>query len=133
MKRLRIVTTGFLVIFTFFINPPSEAQNLAFNTDGLYNAELLDNIYRGHFENIQLTRNDTDFFKLYAKYLRVYGEGCAEYLPEDKEMIMNEVCDLWEVKTNHYGAEISRNCLKWKKEPSNIYADRDLYEAQLEL
>lgn len=131
MKRLTQVI--WIAAISVLFSTTTEAQNLAFNTDGLYNAELLDNIYRGHFENIELTRNDTDFFKLYAKYLRVYGEGCAEYLPADKEMIMDEVCDLWDITYNGYGAEINRNCLRYIKEKSHIYARRDLYAAQLEL
>ncbi|MFD1096517.1 hypothetical protein [Salegentibacter chungangensis] len=133
MKRLILKPIIWIVVISAFSIKTINSQNLEFNTDGLYNAELLDNIFRGHFENIQLNRDDTEFFQLYAKYLRVYGERCDKYLPTDKEMIMDDVCDMWKVQYNGYGVEINRYCVQWNKEPSNIYARRDLYEAQLEL
>lgn len=130
MKKLIIIWIASAISVLF--STTTEAQNVTFNTDGLYNAELLDNIYRGHFENLKVNREDTDFFLIYAKYLRSYGERCDAYLPPDKEMIMDDFCDLWDV-TYTNGIETNRNCIRYVKVASNIYARRDLYEAQLEL
>lgn len=115
----------------------SQAQNMEFNTDGLYNAEFFDNIYRGHFEDVQLKREDLYFLQIFDQYLRAYGRQCGDYLPADKVPIMNIVCDKEEtwVTRNGYGVEISRStrCVRWKKEESDYFARPDLYSAYEEV
>ncbi len=106
---------------------------MKFNTDGLYNAELFDNIYRGHFENIKMNREDLEFINIFNQYLRAFARQCPNSLPVDKVMIMNTECAREEetVTTNGYGMEISRvkNCVEWKQVPSGLYARPDLYNA----
>jgi hypothetical protein len=128
-QRTNFILSSVFVIFTF----TTTAQNLELNTNGLYNAELLDNIFRGHFENVDIKRDDSDFFQIYANYLRNYGKRCDDALPSSKVMIMDDVCNKWRVEYNGYGAEINRYCIRYIKEPSGFYARKDLYEAQLEL
>ena len=128
-QRTNFILSSVFVIFTF----TTTAQDLELNTNGLYNAELLDNIFRGHFENVDIKRDDSDFFQIYANYLRNYGKRCDDALPSSKVMIMDDVCNKWRVEYNGYGAEINRYCIRYIKEPSGFYARKDLYEAQLEL
>jgi hypothetical protein len=111
----------------------SQSQNLKFNTDGLYNAEFFDYIFRGHFENIEMEREDLEFIQIFNQYLRTYGSQCNEYLPADKAVIMNLVCDKEIIEYNAYGAEINRYCTEWKEEPSDLYAKPDLYNAYQEV
>ncbi len=113
------------------------AQNMEFNTDGLYNAELFDNIYRGHFENVKMNREDLEFINIFNQYLRAFARQCPNSLPANKVMIMNSECAREEetVTTNGYGMEISRtsHCVEWKQVPSGLYARPDLYNAYLEI
>ncbi len=108
-----------------------EAQSLAFNTDGLFNAEFFDYIFRGQFENVQMKRMDTQFLMIFEQYLRTFGRQCPASLPSSKVEIMNWVCATEEVTTNGYGIETSRVCIEWTKVGSGLYARRDLYEAKL--
>ena len=133
MRKFKIIPIFWLLVTIVFSVQISKAQNLEFNTDGLYNAELLDNIYRGHLENVRLDRDDLEFFQIYAKYLRVYGERCDKFLPANKRMIMDDECAKERIEYNGYGAEINRYCIQWRKVESGIYARPDLYAAHLEL
>jgi hypothetical protein len=123
----------FLVIILSTTILFSQEQNLQFNTDGLYNAELFDNIFRGHFENVDMNREDLEFVNIFNQYLRAYSRQCNGHLPADKVPIMNTVCDKEEtwVTKNGFGVEISRttNCVRWKKQESGLYARPDLYAA----
>lgn len=121
-----------LVISVSSINV-SHSQNMDFKTDGLYNAEFFDNIYRGHFENIEMNREDLEFLSIFEQYLRAYGRQCPDLLPADKVKIMNTECAREQVTTNGYGLEISRVCVEWRQVPSGLYARRELYNAKLEV
>lgn len=116
-------------------NPDSSATptvNMELNTDELYYAEFYDYIFRGHFENLKMTREDTEFLMIFDKYLRTYGTRCASFLPADKVQIMNLVCDVEEVTTFMDGHE-ERNCVKYKWVPSGLYARPELYDAMNEV
>jgi hypothetical protein len=132
IQKIYIVT----ILTTIYI-APSNAQNIAFNTDGLYNAEFFDFIYRGHFENIEIKPEDLEFLGIFEQYLRAYGRKCPDYLPDDKVMIMNTECAREQVSVteNGFGAEISRTstCIEWRQVPSNLFARPDLYRAKIEV
>ena len=109
----------------------SKAQNTPFNTDGLYNAEFFDFIYRGHFENIEMTPDDLEFLSIFEQYLRAYGRKCPNYLPDDKVMIMNTECAREQVTFT--GVSSTSTCIEWREVPSNLYARPDLYRAKKEV
>ena len=111
----------------------TEYQSMAFKTDGLYYAEFFDYIYRGHFENIEITRENIDFLMIFEQYLRAYGRQCATFLPNDKVEIMNQVCATEQVSRNIYGDEIDRVCIEYKWVGSGLFARRDLYHAKIDV
>ena len=129
-----------LVFTTAFSKPPTitseqlpiRKQTLVFNTDGLYYAEFYDYIFRGHFENIEMTREDSDFLMIFEEYLRAYGRQCDQYLPADKVKIMKQVCSRVEVNVDLYGAE-TRDCMEWEWVPTGLFARPDLYDAKMEV
>nr|WP_299384468.1 hypothetical protein [Allomuricauda sp.] len=106
-------------------------QSLVFNTDGLFNAEFFDFIFRGQFESVEITRNDTQFLMIFEQYLRTFGRQCPNTLPSNKVEIMNWVCATEQVTTNGYGIETSRVCIDWTTVGSGLYARSDLYKAKL--
>lgn len=108
-------------------------EPLEFVTDGLYNAEFFDYIFRGHFEHIELTREDMHFMLIFEEYLRTFGRQCPDNLPEDKVEIMKWVCVKEQVTTNGYGVEVSRVCIEWKQVGTGLYARPDLYQAKNEV
>lgn len=112
---------------------PLEQEPTALNTDGLYFAEFYDYIYRGHFEHLEMTREDMDFAMIFEQYLRGYGRQCAASLPADKVEILELVCAVENVTTNGYGIEISRYCVEWKWVGTGIYAKPDLLQAKKEV
>ncbi len=111
----------------------AESQLMKFNTDGLYYAEFYDYIFRGHFENIKIKREDMEFLAIFEQYLRTFGKQCSSYLPTDKVKIMQQECAMEQVTTNGYGIETSRVCIKWRWVWSGIYAKPDLYNAKMEV
>ncbi|WP_339705431.1 hypothetical protein [uncultured Kriegella sp.] len=114
-------------------NRDDHPQAMEFNTDGLYYAELYDYIYRGHFENIELKREDMQFLMIFGQYLRAFGKQCPAALPADKVEIMEEVCATEEVTRNGYGDVLSRVCVRWKWVGTGLYARPDLYDAKMEV
>lgn len=129
-KRLNLY--GFIIML-FISTTTISAQEMEFNTDDLYNAEFLDYIYRGHFENVELSREDVFFLGIFEEYLRAYGEQCPEHLPVDKVKIMKQVCAVENVTTNGLGVETSRYCIEWEWVWTGLYARPDLYSAKLEV
>jgi len=138
----RILFLGVLIIFTTSFNhsPPGHIekggqplQSLVFNTDGLYNAEFYDYIFRGHFENIDTSREDVDFLMIFEQYLRAYGRQCPSSLPENKVEIMEQVCAVEEVSKNIYGDVLSRTCVEYKWVGTGLFARPDLYNAKVEI
>lgn len=127
------ITTSFGPSPADIKNEGIEQQSLTFNTDGLYNAEFFDYIFRGQFENVQLKREDNQFLMIFEQYLRTFGRQCPNNLPSTKVEIMNWVCATEEVTTNGYGIETSRVCIDWTTVGSGLYARRDLYEAKLQV
>lgn len=101
-------------------------------TDGLYFAEFYDYIYRGHFENVEIPVEDQLLLMIFSKYLRTFGTQCSQYLPENTVEIMDWYCNKEEVTTEN-GFEVSRICVGYDQRGSTIFADPNLYEAQLEL
>lgn len=136
-----LLSLGFIFLFnTSFGNIKnvdttfdSEMQTMTFNTDGLYFAEFYDYIYRGHFENVEIKREDTEFLMIFEQYLRAYGRQCDAYLPSDKVKIMNEVCARKEKSYNVYGDLLSSVCVEYTWVPSGLYAKPDLYNAKMEV
>jgi hypothetical protein len=108
-------------------------QTLQFKTDGLYFAEFYDYIFRGHFEHIEITREDTDFLMIFEQYLRAYGRQCDRFLPTNKVKIMDEVCARKEESFNAYGDLLSSTCIEWTWVPSGLYARPELYDAKMEV
>ena len=98
-------------------------------TDGLYFAEFYDNIYRGHFENLEIKRDDMMFLTIFDQYLRAYGGNCDRYLPADKVEILNQVCKTEEVTKNGWGDVVSRVCVEYTWVGSGLYAKQELYDA----
>ena len=133
---------GFVfVLSTSFSKTPTGTSEMAtigeqaviFNIDGLYYAEFYDYIFRGHFENIEIKREDTEFLMIFEQYLRAYGRQCDQYLPTNKVKIMDQVCATEEVTTNGYGMETSRICIEYKWVPSGLYARPELYDTKMEV
>lgn len=122
-----------IVVLSTFSTTTSQAQKIEFNTDGLYDAEFFDYIYRGHFENIELKRENIQFLMIFEQYLRAFGKQCPSYLPDDKVQFMEQVCSKEQVTTNGYGVEVSRYCIEWKWVWTGLYARPDLYNAKLEV
>jgi len=102
-------------------------------TEGLYFAEFYDYIYRGHFENLDMTREDVNFLMIFEQYLRAYGKQCAQFLPVDKVEILELKCTMENVTTNGYGMETNRYCVEWDWFGTGIYAKKDLYSAKKEV
>ncbi len=111
----------------------SQQETITFNTDGLYFAEFYDYIFRGHFENVKMKRENMDFLMIFEQYLRAYGGQCPDYLPKDKVEIMEQVCAMEEVTTNGYGVETNRVCIQWKWVGTGLYARSDLYNAKMKV
>ena len=127
-----------LVMSSFFPVPmsgpnalDSAIQSTELKTDGLYYAEFFDYIFRGHFEHVQMSREDLQFLMIFEQYLRAFGRQCPDALPTDKVEIMEDVCAMEEVTTNGYGIETSRVCVQWKTVGTGLYARPELYEAKL--
>jgi hypothetical protein len=108
-------------------------QSPELNTDGLYFAAFYDYIYRGHFENVVIKKEDMEFLMIFDQYLKTYGTTCASYLLQDKVEMQKQICVTENVTTNGYGIEISRTCVEWKWVGSGIYARKDLYNAKVTL
>ena len=121
-----------IVISTFF-TISIQAQNSDINTEGMYNAEFFDYVYRGHFENVELKREEPYFLGIFEQYLRAYGEQCADYLPDNKVKIMEQVCVKERVTTNGYGVETNRYCVEWEWVWTGLYARPDLYNAKMDI
>ena len=133
MNRKKIIFKLFvLIILSNFINTRLNAQsnNLEFKTDGLYYAEFYDYIFRGHFENINFSRKDSQFSMIIEDYLKNYGSQCSRYLPNNKVEIMKLVCSQERITKNGYGVEISRVCIDWEWIGTGVYAKPDLYKAK---
>ncbi|PRX54971.1 hypothetical protein [Flagellimonas meridianipacifica] len=129
-----------IVMFLGSFNCPVEQHPISFiksgdsielNTDGLYCAEFFDYVFRGHFENIDMTREDNEFLSIFGQYLRAFGRRCPNALPADKVEIMENVCVKERVTTNGYGVETDRTCVQWKTVGTGIYARPELYGAYL--
>lgn len=112
---------------------PLDQQSPELVTDGLYYAAFYDYIYRGHFENITIKKEDMEFLSIFGQYLNTYGTRCASFLPQDKVEMQKQICVTENVTTNGYGMEISRDCIEWKWVGSGIYARKDLYSAKVSL
>jgi len=141
-KQAYIIGVFLIVIITSsFINVSNntpkrletKSQSLEFHIDGLYFAEFYDYIFRGHFENIKMTREDMDFIMIFEQYLRTYGKYCDQYLPADKVEIMDLKCAEEMVEKNLYGDVLSRTCTRWVWVGSNLFARPDLYNAKKEV
>jgi hypothetical protein len=139
---IKILSLGFVFVITSsFIKVDTdkseklaaETQSMEFNTDGLYYAEFYDYIFRGHFENIKIKREDMDFLMIFGQYLRTYGAKCSSHLGVNKVKIMEQECAKEQVTTNGYGIETSRVCIKWRWVWSGLYAQPDLYYAKIEV
>ncbi len=128
---------AFYFIFKSHYSEPISVENksevLELNTDGLYYAEFYDYIFRGHFEEIDVSRDDMQFLLIFDQYLRAYGAQCSGSLPTNKVQIMNEECATEEVTKNGWGDVISRVCVKYVWVGSGLYAKTALYEAYGEI
>ena len=110
--KFTILLFLFLIISSFSrvdSKPVEIPQNIELNIDGLYYAEFYDYIFRGHFENIKMKRDDPNFLMIFEQYLRTYGAKCSNYLPANKVEIMELVCAEEQIGYNGYGQEIRRD------------------------
>lgn len=139
---LRVFLLSFIwLLFTSFfkshhfkpISVEDNSEVLELNTDGLYYAEFYDYIFRGHFEELDVSRDDMQFLLIFGQYLRAYGGQCANSLPANKVEIMNQTCATEEVTTDGYGIEVSRICVEYVWVGSGLYAKPDLYDAKMEI
>lgn len=139
---LRVFLLGLIwLLFTSFINSPysqtiteeGNSEVLELNTDGLYYAEFYDYIFRGHFEELDVNREDMQFLMIFGQYLRAFGTQCSSSLPANKVEIMEQTCATEEVTTNGYGTEVSRICVEYVWVGSGLYAKPHLYEAKMEI
>ena len=103
------------------------------NTNDLFYAEVYDNIFRGHFEHVDIAPESSDFTSIFHFYLNTFGKQCPSYLPEDKVKIMKKVCAEERVESNAYGMELSRTCIRWEWVWTGLYAKPDLYAAKVDL
>lgn len=110
---------------------PEVSQTTQLNTDGLYFAEFYDYIFRGHFENVEITPEDQMFLVIFGAYLKSFSLNCGEYLPEDKVDIMDVECATESVTRNGFGMETNRTCIEWRTVRTGLYAKPELYQAQL--
>jgi hypothetical protein len=134
--KFTILLFLFLIISSFSrvdSKPVEIPQNIELNIDGLYYAEFYDYIFRGHFENIKMKRDDPNFLMIFEQYLRTYGAKCSNYLPANKVEIMELVCAEEEIGYNGYGQEIRRDCIKYRWDGTGLFARRDLYNAKIEI
>ncbi|MGB5929037.1 MAG: hypothetical protein WBH03_12745 [Cyclobacteriaceae bacterium] len=120
-------------LFLFSFTSTKAQSSSEFNTEGLYNAELFDYIYRGHFDNVEISREDVFFISTLNQYLKAYGRQCAGSLPADKVKIMESVCATERVTKNGYGVEISRYCVEYRDQWTGLYARPDMYNAKRSL
>jgi len=138
-NKIKLLSLTFLLLIVFsFTEKVSEElhinpQNVELNTDGLYYAEFFDYIYRGHFENIKIKREEAEFLTIFGQYLRAFGKQCPNYLPANKVKIMQQECAKEQVTTNGYGIETSRVCIEWRWVWSGLYAKPDLYNAKMKI
>ena len=100
-----------------------------FKADGLKNDALLTKIFEGDFVNIDLDRTDNRFGILFQQYLEAFAHHCSAALPSNKVQMTRTVCQTEEVSTNIYGAELNRVCVKYKEEPTGLFAKPALYDA----
>ncbi|WP_340105450.1 hypothetical protein [Rhodohalobacter sp. 8-1] len=103
------------------------------STNGLLNETLMTKMYRGEFSDINLERDDMRFAVLYSAYLKSFAQQCGSYLPDDKIEMTREVCNQWMVTRNGWGVETSRSCTGWRTISTDLFADRDMYRAKVEL
>ncbi|WP_111672530.1 hypothetical protein [Algoriphagus litoralis] len=101
-------------------------------TEGLYFAEFYEYIYRGHFEEVRISREDQVLMMILSKYLRTYGVNCSAFLPENTVEILDWYCAKEEISSQN-GLETSRVCIDYDQKGSGIFADPDLYDALLQL
>jgi len=128
-----LLFTSFFYISNLSLTEEVDSELLELNTDGLYYAEFYDYIFRGHFEELDVNREDMQFLLIFNQYLRAFGGQCSGYLPVDKVEIMNEECATEEVTKNGWGDVISRVCVKYVWVGSGLYAKPELYEAFAEI
>ncbi|MEA1787277.1 hypothetical protein U1E44_14340 [Arenibacter sp. GZD96] len=114
-----------------FVGVTKNQETTELNTEGLYYAEFFDYIFRGHFENIQMTLENMEFLSIFEQYLKAFGKQCPGALPSDKVEIMEDICVRERVTTNGYGVETNRVCLEWKTVGTRIFARPELYGAFL--
>ncbi|MDT8346772.1 MAG: hypothetical protein RQ756_03140 [Flavobacteriaceae bacterium] len=117
-----------------FLNENGNAEgNMTFTTKGLNYAEFFDYVYRGHFENIEMKPESSEFFMIFSAYLNLFGSTCPDLLPPDKVEIMTERCSRERVTTNGYGIETSRICIEWETVGTGIFARPELYATKMKL
>lgn len=117
-----------------FLNENGNAEgSMVFNTKGLNYAEFFDYVYRGHFENIEMKPESSEFFMIFSAYLNLFGSTCPDLLPPDKVEIMTERCSRERVTTNGWGVETSRICIEWETVGTGIFARPELYATKMKL
>lgn len=108
-------------------NSINEQKSL--NIDGLQNAEIIDYLYRGHFENLEITREDDFYYVMLEKYMYTSAGNCSEFFLGNKVKIMEDVCKRERVTTNGFGIETNRTCIEWTKQWTGLYAKKEVYNA----
>lgn len=111
----------------------AEIQKLAhygfkFNTDGIYNKRLIDNIFKGNFAAINYNRGDIFFISLVEKYMYARAKSCARYRSASSTQIYEQVCARESVTTRGF-IEVSRYCIEWVDQPTGLYTSPELYAA----
>jgi hypothetical protein len=92
-------------------------------------AEILNSIYAGAFEKIDIDRSSTEFASIGGGYVKGFSDNCLEHLPKNRVEITRTVCDEAWVTRNGWGVETSRTCTSSHEEGTGVFADPELYAA----
>ncbi len=93
------------------------------------NADILNAIFEGAFEKINLDRSSPDFEAIGGGYIEGFSAQCFNHLPANRVQIMRTECDEYWVTRNGWGVELSRSCISSHQEGTGVFADPELYAA----
>ena len=106
-----------------------EKFGFKFSTEGLQNAKLIDDIFKGNFKDIPFNRDDLKLSTLVTQYMYANAKTCAAQSRENNVEILEDYCDdPWEVRDG-YGNFVRDECRHWIKVKTGLFTSKSLYEA----
>lgn len=110
-------------------------KKLTFNTIGLYNEQLIRNIFLGNFLDIPFNRDAQTFSTLFNAYITAYSESnhCRNSLPADRIELTSQECDEWITYTNGWGVVVDKECTHWKSVKTGVFVSREMFAVKNEL